>query len=102
MSGSHVLALALLAAGAGVVVMSSLEGATSRSPYARLHFLTPITSLGGPLVGLSLAIANGWGLTTGFILLIVALLALTGPVLEAATGRVAAERKGEVRPESPE
>ncbi|MDT7752214.1 MAG: hypothetical protein QOD96_5876, partial [Pseudonocardiales bacterium] len=42
-----------------------------------------------PLVGASLAIENGWGTTTGQILFVVLLLAVTGPVLGAATGRLA-------------
>ena len=53
-------------------------------------------------MGLALAISNGWGLTTALILLIVSLLAVTGPVLQAATGRVAAQRAGIHPPESPE
>lgn len=102
MTPGHAAVLALLAAGATVVVIASVEAALSRSSYSRLHFLTPISSAGAPLIGLALAIANGWGLTTALILLVVALLALTGPVLQAATGRVAAERDGLLPAEEPE
>jgi multicomponent Na+:H+ antiporter subunit G len=54
----------------------------------RLHFLAPVTSVGGPLIGAGLAVANGWNLTTATVLLTVAVLALTGPILGAAIGRL--------------
>ncbi|MDT7568875.1 MAG: multicomponent Na+:H+ antiporter subunit [Pseudonocardiales bacterium] len=79
----------LLGAGVLVAVASSVAALLVRSLYDRLHFLTPVTSLAGPLVGASLAIENGWGTTTGQILFVVLLLAVTGPVLGAATGRLA-------------
>jgi multicomponent Na+:H+ antiporter subunit G len=79
----------LLGAGVLVTVASATAALLVRSLYDRLHFLTPVTSLAGPLVGAALAIENGWGTTTGQILFVVLLLALTGPVLGAATGRLA-------------
>jgi multicomponent Na+:H+ antiporter subunit G len=79
----------LLGAGVLVTVASSVAALLVRSLYDRLHFLTPVTSLAGPLVGAALAIENGWGTTTGQILFVVLLLAVTGPVLGAATGRLA-------------
>jgi multicomponent Na+:H+ antiporter subunit G len=97
----HDVVLALLWAGIAVVVLSCLGALTLRRVYNRLHYLTPATSLGAPLIGLALAIENGWGLTMAEDLFIVFLLALTGPVLEAATGRMAAQREGLIEPESP-
>jgi multisubunit Na+/H+ antiporter MnhG subunit len=94
--------LALLAAGVSVIVTSAVGAFTSRDAVTRLHYVTPITSMGGPLIGLSLAVQDGWGLETAQILFIVFLLAISGPVLEAATGRMIAQREGLVRPESPE
>jgi multisubunit Na+/H+ antiporter MnhG subunit len=96
------LVLALLAAGLAVIVGSALGAVTSRGAVTRLHYLTPITSMGGPLLGLSLAIHDGWGLQTAEILFIVFLLGVSGPVLEAATGRMIAQREGLVPVESPE
>lgn len=87
-------AWALLAAGSLVVVASSIGALVVKDFYRRLHWLTPVTSVGGPLIGLALAVANGWGLTTAIALVTVALLALTGPVLTAAVGRVAAQHDG--------
>ena len=96
------LVLALYVAGLAVVVLSSLGAVAMRRIYGQLHLLSPMTSLGAPLIGLALAIQNGWGLTTGEIVLIAALLAVTGPVLAAATGRLAAQRGGLLEKESPE
>jgi multisubunit Na+/H+ antiporter MnhG subunit len=84
----------LVALGVTVVVLSALSTSLLPSLFPRLHLLTPVTSLGGPLVGAGLAVVNGWTLTTATVLLTVALLALTGPVLGAATGRVAAQQEG--------
>jgi multisubunit Na+/H+ antiporter MnhG subunit len=91
-----VIAWVLLAAGSLVVVASSLGAVLVRDFYRRLHWLTPVTSIGGPLIGLSLAVANGWSLTTAVVILTVVLLGVTGPVLTAAVGRTAAQRDGTV------
>ncbi|MFC0438249.1 monovalent cation/H(+) antiporter subunit G [Kutzneria buriramensis] len=88
------IAWVLLAAGTLVVVASSVAAVLVRDFYRRLHFLTPVTSIGAPLIGLALAVENGWGLTTAIVLLTVALLAFTAPVLTAAVGRVGAQRDG--------
>lgn len=99
---AHLLAQALYALGVLIVVASAVGAAAMRRTYNRLHFLTPATSLGGPLIGAALGISNGWGLTTAADAFVIALLALTGPVLEAATGRVAAQREGLIDVESPQ
>jgi multicomponent Na+:H+ antiporter subunit G len=85
---ASVLAEALLGVGVLLTVLASLAAVLVRTVVDRLHFLTVITSVAAPLVGLALAIQNGLGFTTGQILLIVVLLAVTGPVLSAATGRL--------------
>lgn len=92
----------LLAAGLLVTVASAVGALVMRTVYNRMHFLTPVTSLAGPLLGLALAIENGWGLTTAVILFTVFLLALSGAVLEAATGRLAAQRAGLLPADSPQ
>lgn len=92
MSAADVASRALLVAGVAVILASCLAALSFTRVHDRLHYLTPITSLGAPLVGLSLAIENGWGETSAQILLTVFLLAVSGTVLEAATGRVAAEQ----------
>ncbi|HTI20181.1 MAG TPA: monovalent cation/H(+) antiporter subunit G, partial [Kutzneria sp.] len=92
-----VIAWVLLAAGCLVVVASSLAAVLVRDFYRRLHWLTPVTSIGGPLIGLSVSVANGWSLTTAVVMLTVVLLGVTGPVLTAAVGRAGAQRDGIVK-----
>jgi multisubunit Na+/H+ antiporter MnhG subunit len=89
-----VITWALLTAGCLVIVSSAVGALVTKDFYRRLHWLTPVTSLGGPLVGMALAITNGWSLTTAIVLLTVLLLGVTAPILTAATGRVAAQRDG--------
>lgn len=92
----------LLFLGVGIVVAASLAMLWLRGLFVRLHFVSPVTSLGGPLIGVALAIRNGWGLTTGAILLTVFVLAATGPVVAVANARVMAQREGIISAESPE
>lgn len=102
MSAGHAASLVLAWVGIAVTVLACLGALTTRRVYVRLHFLSPVTSIGAPLIGLALAVENGWGLTTAQDLFIVFVLALTGPVLEAATGRMAAQREGLIDEESPQ
>jgi multisubunit Na+/H+ antiporter MnhG subunit len=90
---SSVLVDVLLACGVGLVVVASLAALRSRSVFRRLHYLTVVTSLSGPLVAVAVLIADGIGLTSATVVLILLLLALTGPVLSAATGRLNAQRE---------
>jgi multicomponent Na+:H+ antiporter subunit G len=100
---AHDVALGFVAAGVVVAVLSALGAlAAGHDHYLRLHYVTPITSLAGPLVGVGLTIENGWGLTSGQILFVVGLLAVSGPVAGAATGRLFAQSDGTVDSESPE
>jgi multicomponent Na+:H+ antiporter subunit G len=71
------------------VVISCAAMLAFRSVFDRLHLLAPVTSLGGPLIGAALVAQNGWGLTSGQIILIVVLLAISGPAAGVATARAA-------------
>jgi multicomponent Na+:H+ antiporter subunit G len=102
MSAWHVAAVACFGAGVAVVVLTSVAALRVRRPEDRLHFLTPTTSLGAPLVGVGLVLQNGWSLTSAQIVLTCGLLMLTGPVLASAALRVVAQREGSVPRESPE
>ena len=93
------IGLGFVYAGCLVLVFDCFAAIVARSLYVRLHFLTPVTSLAAPLIGIGLAIDQGVSITSGIDLLIVGLLAATGPVLESATGRVAAQREGRVSDE---
>jgi multicomponent Na+:H+ antiporter subunit G len=96
------LAVALFAAGIAIVLLSGVAALRFRRVYDRLHYLTPGTTLGAPLVGLALGLEQGWSLATGEILFTCFLLVVTGSMMAAATGRVAAQREGLVARESPE
>jgi multicomponent Na+:H+ antiporter subunit G len=101
MSAANAAADAALWAGIAITVLSCLGALTFRRVYLRLHYLTPMTSIGAPLVGLALAVQNGWGLTMAQIVFIVFVLAVTGPVIETTTGRVSAQREDLIKEESP-
>jgi multicomponent Na+:H+ antiporter subunit G len=87
-----VLAGVLIWLGVLVVLISAAAALVLRPVNPRLHALTPVTSLAGPLIGIGLAILNGFSLTTATVLLTVLLLAFTGPALTAAMARLATER----------
>jgi multicomponent Na+:H+ antiporter subunit G len=96
-----VVAYPLTGAGALVAVLAALAALRPRTVYPRLHYLTVVTSLAGPLVGLGVALVNGIGLTTATVALITVLQAVCGPILGAATGRLNAQRDGLTSRETP-
>jgi multicomponent Na+:H+ antiporter subunit G len=102
MSALHAAAVACFGLGVVVVVVTALASLCVRSAKDRLHFLTPTTALGAPLVGLGLVLENGWSLTSAQIAVTCFLMMLTGPVLASAALRVAAMREGSVSEETPE
>jgi len=102
MTAQTVTGAAVAGVGVLVCVVASIGALVARDLLDRLHFLAPVTSLCVPLIGLGLAVDTGWHLTTMEILLTVGVVAGTGPVLAAATGRAAAEQRGLIPAESPE
>lgn len=100
---AHDIALALVSLGTAVCVAAAVGALAMRSSvFDRMHFVTPVTSLGCPLVAVGLSVDEGWGLTTAFYLLIAALLGFAAPFLEAATGRMLGQIEGRVDTSSPE
>lgn len=100
---AHDLALGFVGLGVAVAVASALGALIAGSDhYTSLHFVTPITSVAGPLVGIGLCVQSGWGITAGTILLIVGLLFVGGPITAAATGRLMAQAEGKVDSEAPQ
>ena len=96
-------AFALIALGAAVTVASAIGALIVRTgELERLHFLTPASSFGAPLIGIGLCVRNGWGLTTGEVLLVVVLVFLTGPVIGSATGRLIGQQRGIIERDPPE
>lgn len=102
MTPVHVVADISFAIGVAVVVITALASLRVRRTEDRLHFLTPMTALGTPLIGLGLVLTDGWSLTSAQIALTCLLVMLTGPVLSSAAMRVSAMREGAVSRESPE
>ena len=100
---AHDVALALVALGCAVTVAACAGAALRRSDvFDRMHFVTPVTSVGCPLVAVGLSVEQGWGLTTASLLLVAGLLFIAGPILEAATGRLIGQMEGQVPPSTPE
>jgi multisubunit Na+/H+ antiporter MnhG subunit len=95
-SAQQVVVDVLVGAGTVVAVLASLAALRTRSVYRRLHCLTVLTSVASPLVGLGAVVADGFGLAGASVLAIVVLLAITGPILGAATGRLNAAHDGVV------
>ena len=100
---THAIGLALVALGSAVVVLSAVGAAVMPGGvFNRLHFLTPMTSLGLPLVAVGLAVESGQPFTVAEVLFIALLVGVSGPVLESATGRAAALSEGRITGEDPE
>lgn len=99
---AHDIALALVGLGTGVSVASCISAAVMRSSFDRMHFLTPITSVGCPLVAIGLCVEQGWGLTAASYLLAAGLLFVTGPFVEAAMGRLLGQVEGRIPRSRPE
>jgi len=102
MTAWHALGTCCCLLGLAIVVLCALLALRLRRPMDRLHLLAPMTTLGAPLVALGLALRHGWALPTAQILLIGLLIALTGPAMTSATGRVIGMREGKVPRETPE
>ena len=88
MSVRHLVALVLLVAGTAVLLLSVCALLVLPAPYARLHALSPASSLGAPLIALALAVDTGPGRSAVKLLVIAALLAAGGPITTMAIGRV--------------
>ncbi|HEY1570353.1 MAG TPA: monovalent cation/H(+) antiporter subunit G [Pseudonocardiaceae bacterium] len=91
----------LVGVGTLVAVLAAVGALRARSVFRRLHCLTVVTSAAGPLVGAGAVVADGVGFAGGTVLAIVLLLAVTGPILGAAMGRLNAQRDGITEMETP-
>lgn len=92
-NAARVAAAVLLAAGVLVVLVSAAGLLAGGALLDRLHYLTPVSSVGVPLVVAALAVAQGHpGRTTAKLAVIGLLLVAGGPVVSMATGRAAARR----------
>jgi multisubunit Na+/H+ antiporter MnhG subunit len=100
---AHVLALVLVSLGCAVIVLAAVGAAVMPGGvFNRLHFLTPVTSVGLPLVVAGLCVESGQPFTIAELVVIGLVVAVEGPVLESATGRAAAAEQGLAAAEEPE
>ena len=86
----------LLGVGVLVAVASAVGVALVRDNYLRLHLVSPVTSIAGPVIGLAVAVAEGWSLVSALVLLTVGLQAVAGAALQASIGRLIAGQRGDV------
>lgn len=100
---AHDVALALVGLGTAVIVAAAVGAVAARGDeLTRVHFLSPVTSLGAPIAGAGACVAQGWGLPSAEIVLVLVLLFVSGPVLSAATGRLIAQEDGLIAEAGPE
>jgi multicomponent Na+:H+ antiporter subunit G len=100
---THVVALVLVSLGCAVIVLAAVGAVVMPGGvFNRLHFLTPVTSAGLPLVVAGLCVESGQPFTIAELVVIGLVLAVAGPVLESATGRAAAAEQGLAAEEQPE
>jgi len=99
---AHTAGVCLCLLGLAIVTLCPLLALRLHRPLDRLHLLAPVTTLGAPLVTLGLALRDGWSLPSAQILLTGLLVALTGPAMTSASGRVIGMQEGKVPQETPE
>jgi multicomponent Na+:H+ antiporter subunit G len=100
---THLVGLVLVSLGSAVVVLSAVGAAVMPGGvFNRLHFLSPMTSLGLPLVAVGLCVESGQPFTIAEVLFIALLVGVSGPVLESATGRAAARAQHRLPGKDPE
>jgi monovalent cation/proton antiporter MnhG/PhaG subunit len=88
-------------AGVIAMVLSALAAAVLPDVFDRLHLLTVATSVGAPLIGLGLVIAQGWTSASAMVAVITVLVVVTAPVMSAATARLTALHAGVVEDAGP-
>ena len=99
---AHDVALSMVGLGTLVIVLACAGAVTVRGDvFTRLHFVTPVTSLGAPLVGVGLCVESGQPWVIAELLVIVLLLFASGPVLESSAARAAAQERGLEHEEQP-
>ena len=99
---AHDIALVFVVAGTAVIALAALGAVVVRGDvFTRLHFVTPVTSLGGPLVCIGLCIESRQPWVIAELIVITVLLFISGPVLEASAGRAAAQDRSVETEEQP-
>jgi multicomponent Na+:H+ antiporter subunit G len=100
---THAIGLALVGLGCAVIVLACVGAVTVRGDvFVRLHFVTPVTSIGVPLIAVGLSVESGQPYVIAELLMIALILFVAGPIAETATARVAAQQRGIDQQRQPE
>ncbi|MCX5195434.1 monovalent cation/H(+) antiporter subunit G [Streptomyces sp. NBC_00249] len=94
MAAGHLVALVLLWAGVGGVLLSAVGLVRLRGRLTRLHALAPGNGVGVLAIAVSVAVEQGAGRAAVKTLFIGVLLALGGTVGTVAVGKAALEESG--------
>lgn len=91
-------------AGLGVLVVAfaSAGALLAREPLAKLHFLAPVTSFGGPLILVAAIVFFGISLGSAALVVIGLVVSFSGPAVTIAIGRCLAREAGERIGRSPQ
>ncbi|HEU5033484.1 MAG TPA: monovalent cation/H(+) antiporter subunit G [Mycobacteriales bacterium] len=102
MSGRTLAADVMLSLSLLIIVLAAFGAVVMRTTFGKLHFITPVTTVGAPLFCAALVVDSTWSIATGLEILTTALVMLSGPILEAAIGRVGAQQRQIIEPEGPQ
>ena len=83
----HVTALVVLAIGVAVAVWSGVGFVRARGTFARLHYMSPVTTIGTFAVALAIVLDAPGGGAAVKALIVFAATALTGPVTQQKIAR---------------
>jgi multisubunit Na+/H+ antiporter MnhG subunit len=100
-SAAQLAGWACAGTGVALVVVAAACAVLVPGALAPLHLLTVVTSLGVPLAGIGVAVLEGGGLAGGMTLLTVAIVAVTGPAIGGAIGRLVVQDEGRAREDAP-
>lgn len=92
----------LLVLGGLAVALGGVGLLAARDTALRLHYLTPASSLGAPLIVAALAVDAGWTRAAFKLVLIAVLLVGSGAITTSALGRAREQRAGRVGTDSPQ
>jgi multicomponent Na+:H+ antiporter subunit G len=95
----NILIGVLVGAGIAMLVFSAVGVLVVRDPFTRLHFLTPASTLGVPLVCLGVILQEGHSRISLKVAIVAVLLLIGQPAVTASTGRAVAAERGLASPQ---
>jgi multicomponent Na+:H+ antiporter subunit G len=95
-------AVALLAAGLLIMLLSCLGMAALRDPMDRLHLVTPASTLGVGAIAAAVVVHEGVDASGLSAMVLAAIVAATNPLVSHATARsIAVRRRADAPPDAP-